>query len=105
MIGVIFPLKNELSSIGLEFDFTSRLAAGENITGQACTADVYVGTDPTPSNIISGAATVSGRIVTQLVVAGVVGVIYLIRCQVSTNLGNQLILQGNLAIVSANPYD
>lgn len=81
------------------FDFTSRLAIGETISSATVTCTVYSGTDATPSSVISGVATISGTKVTQLVTAGVLGVIYLLTCAATTSAGQILELQAFLPIV------
>lgn len=83
----------------LPFDFSSSLAAGETISTKTVTATVYSGTDATPSNVISGAATSSGAVVSQKVTAGVLGVIYELLCQVTTSAGQTLQQSCYLAVV------
>ena len=100
----IFPSKALLSNIFVDFDFLSALTTGETITGASVLASVFSGTDPTPQNIVVGAATVDGSIVTQEITGGIQGVLYLLNCQIVTSLANIKILQGNLAILSENPY-
>lgn len=85
------------------FDFSSRLLPGVTISTQVCTAAVYSGTDATPSAIISGAATLSGAIVSQKITAGTEGVIYEVTCTVTTSDGQTLILVGYLAMVQKLP--
>lgn len=93
-----FPAKTVGASKLYDFDFTSQLGAGETISTQSVQAAVYTGNDPTPQNIISGSATVSGAVVSQLITAGVVGTIYSLLCTITTSLGQTLQLQGFLAI-------
>jgi hypothetical protein len=81
------------------FNFLSRLSAGETILTGTCSASVYSGNDPTPSNIIQGAASINGPIVNQLITGGALGTIYEIACRVTTSLGQVLSLLGYLAIV------
>lgn len=81
------------------FDFASQLAAGETISSATVVATVYSGTDATPSNIISGSDSASGSIVSQLITAGTLGVIYELLCSATTSTGQVLQLCGLLAIV------
>lgn len=84
------------------FDFISRLAVGETITSQSVAATVYSGVDPTPSNIISGSATVSGTIVSQKITGGVAGTIYKLVSTATTSAGQTLQLVGYLPVLT-NP--
>lgn len=97
--------KHVLADVLVTFDFISQLAVGETISGAAVTATLFSGTDASPSAVISGAASVVGPIVSQLVVDGTVGVIYLLSCAVTTSSGNTKIMQGYLAVVDSNPYE
>lgn len=81
------------------FDFLSRLASGETISTASVTATVYSGTDASPSSIINGSATISGSKAIQMVVGGVLGVTYLLKCTVTTSLGQTRQLMGFLVII------
>lgn len=87
----------------VKFDFTSALAAGETISSATVTASVYSGTDAAPGNLIAGADTISGAIVSQLIAgsagAGVLGVIYELLCTADTSLGKRLQIASYMAIV------
>lgn len=82
-----------------EFDFSADLAVGETITAQVVTAAVYSGTDASPSSIVNGSASASGGVVTQSIMAGVLGVIYELTCQATTSASQVLKRIGLLAIV------
>lgn len=99
MSRVIFEGKLANESEILTFDFTSRLAAAETISTASVAATVYSGTDASPSSIISGSSTISGQTVTQLVIAGTLGVVYELLCTITTSLGQTLQLAGFLAVV------
>lgn len=102
MSRIVIPpiLKNVKQNI--PFDFSSLLAIGETISTQVVTATVYSGTDAAPSNIISGSATASSGIVTQLIdttsTNGVAGVTYELLAAVTTSAGQTLHLSGYLTI-------
>jgi hypothetical protein len=81
------------------FDFISRLAVGETISTATVTAVVYSGVDSTPSALISGSAAISGTQVTQLTVGGVLGVVYLLTCSVTTSGSQTLVLEGFMGVV------
>ena len=87
------------------FNFTSSLAASgtETISTASTTAIVFSGTDASPGAIISGTATISGAQVTQKIQGGIVGVIYELRCSITTSTGQTLVLAGYLAIVPDLP--
>ena len=81
------------------FDFTSRLGVSETISSAATVATVYSGVDASPSAMVSGSASISGTQVTQLITAGVTGVVYNLQCTVVTSLGQTLQQQGFLAVL------
>lgn len=96
---VILPPKTVSEQILVPFDFTSRLAAGETISTKAVTCTTWSGTDASPSSMISGAATSSGSVVSQLVINGASGVTYYLLCTITTSLGQQLQLAGFLVVL------
>ena len=89
----------------IAFDFTSLLAAGETLSTQSATATVYSGTDANPSTLVSGSATASGAVVTQLItLAGKpAGTVYELLCTATTSAGQTLKLSAFLASVPALP--
>jgi hypothetical protein len=96
----IFPPKLSSAAIGLVFDLKSLILPGDSITAADVTATVYSGVDPTPSAIISGAASFTSTTVTQSVVDGVAGCTYLLTCSVGlTPSSRSPKLQGLLTIL------
>ena len=87
----------------LTFDFASLLAASETISTKVVTAAVYSGTDASPSSIISGSATSSGTVVTQLITGGTLGVIYELTCTITTSASQTLVLVGYMAVIPKVP--
>ena len=83
----------------LQFDFASRLDVGVTISTKVVTSTVYSGTDASPSSMISGSASSSGTIVSQLVIGGTLGVVYYLICTITTSDGQTLQMMGFLAIV------
>lgn len=81
------------------WDFISLLQVGETISTAVVTAGVWSGNDPNAAAIISGAASISGTKVLQLITAGVLGCIYGLKCAITTSLGQTLNLYGYLAII------
>lgn len=90
-------LQTETLSVGV--DFLSRLSLGETLSTCAAAANVFVGSDPTPSTILSGMPSISGTTVTQKVTGGVAGVIYKIAYSVRTSLNNILVDEIKIAII------
>jgi len=81
------------------FDFTSALAVGETISTKTVTATVYSGTDASPSSVVSGSATSSGAVVSQLITGGTLGVLYELLCTITTSASQTLQQVGFLAII------
>jgi hypothetical protein len=81
------------------FDFSSRLGVGESISSATCTAAVYSGTDASPGAIVSGAASVSSPLVSQLFTGGVLGTTYVVKCKASTTFSQSIDLVAFLSII------
>ena len=94
---------NESYPIAFGFEnILNDLAPGETITGvPTVTATVLNGTDANPQAIVSGAASVSGTDVLQRILAGVLGVTYLLACRVTTDKSNTF--EVGVAITIARP--
>lgn len=84
------------------FDFAQSLAVGETLTTVSTTATVYSGTDATPSAVLSGAPTVSGKQVIQNLTGGVLGVVYYLVCAATTSLGKVLVAEAYLPVVAGD---
>lgn len=88
------------------FDFLSDLAIGETISTKVVAASVFSGTDASPSSLVSGAASSSGTVVTQLIdgiVGGVLGVVYELACTITTSGGQTLRQTGYLSLIPDLP--
>jgi hypothetical protein len=87
----------------ITFDFSVKLNTGETILASPApivTSEVFAGVDPEPSGVIAGVTEQSGdNIILQEILAGVVGVSYLIRCTVSTSQERKLTLSCILPVV------
>lgn len=81
------------------FNFTSAMAPTATILTQVVTATVYSGEDANPSAVISGAATASGKVVSQNVIGAVAGVIYQLLCTITTSDGKAYRQSSYLAVV------
>lgn len=99
----ILDPKSASSTQSVTFDFTSDLAASETISTKTVAATVYSGTDGTPSAIISGSASSSGAVVTQVITAGTLGVIYQLLCTITTSAGQTLVKSAFLAVIPDLP--
>ena len=97
---VVFPTKLQGETVTMQFDFTSRLASGETISTQSVAAATWIGTDASPSSILSGSASASGAVVSQKVTAGTLGVTYTLTCTITTSAGQTLQLVGFLTVSS-----
>lgn len=95
----IFPAKTSSEIHLLSFDFSNDLPAGVTISTQIVSAAVYSGVDATPSAIISGAATDTAQVVTQLLTGGVSGTTYLLTCSITTSDSQTHVKQGFLSII------
>lgn len=84
------------------FDFTSLLAVGETISTQAVVSTVYSGTDATPSSLVSGSATASGAVVTQLLATTgrTAGATYSLICTITTSASQTLQLAAYQTLVA-----
>jgi formylmethanofuran dehydrogenase subunit E-like metal-binding protein len=86
-----------------QFDFTSQLASGDSVASvTSVVASVYSGVDPTP-NVIVKSSSVTGNVVTAVIQAGVLGVMYELLVTVGTTLGNTLQLSAILAVIPDLP--
>lgn len=103
MSRIVLPSKQQGETKTYAFDFASFLANGETLSTASVTATVYSGVDVSPSAIVSGSASISGTTATQLLTAGVVGVVYDVSCAVTTSAGQTLRLTGYVAIVPNLP--
>lgn len=102
---ITLPPKLVNASAFIAFDYISQLTSGETISGSSVTCSVFSGTDANPSALISGVTSVAGSIVTQKIVDGLTGVIYLLTCSATTSLGNVKFIQAYLAIIDSNPFE
>ena len=81
------------------FNFTAAMASSATILTQVVTATVYSGVDPNPAAVISGAATASGKVVSQNILGAVAGVIYQLLCVITTSDGKGYRQSSYLAVV------
>lgn len=98
---LIFPAKAVDETQPYVVNFSDRLQFGETINGAAVSISVFSGTDPSPNSLLSGTASydTSGN-VTQVLTAGVVGVIYSIIFTITGTASHNYIKVGQLAVIS-----
>lgn len=85
----------------LFFDFSGELKPGETLaTVTAIEVTTQAGTDPTPANLLNGSPVISGAMVEQMIKPVITGVSYHFRAVAMTNLGSQLVVAGNLRVVT-----
>lgn len=92
-------LESKLAAATRDYDFTFTLPVGVTISSAAVTAAVYSGTDIAPSDIVDGADSTSGTVVTQSITGGTAGVIYTLLCTATCSDGQVLTLEGLLAVI------
>lgn len=94
-------------TVTLEFDFTSRMTGDDYAVTATCGAEVLVGEDPDVEDFIHGDCAVedgSNR-VTQQIIAGVAGVIYLVTCACRTAENNVYMMQMKVAVFAGEDLD
>lgn len=96
---VSLPTKLPGETIPEPVDFISKLPAGVSISSvNATVASVLSGNDPNPAAIISGAASSSGTVVTQVVTGGVLGTVYSLLFSVNGSDGGVYQITAILAV-------
>jgi hypothetical protein len=95
-----FPEKQVDEDIVASLKYTDQLATGETISAAVFSATVVKGTDASPSGIISGSATISGAVCSNLIIDGVNGVKYLIKCIATTSQSQKLHGLGYLTVTN-----
>lgn len=83
-----------------QVDFLSELPNGVTISSASVTASVQTGNDSDPQNIVSGSASISGTLVTQVITGGVAGAIYQLIYSAVGSDSNTYQLLGVLAVLS-----
>lgn len=94
----IYQEKLAQEELTVDVDFLSRCATGESASTAISTMTVLSGTDATPEAMLSGLPSVSNNVVSQKVVGGVGGVIYLLTISVRTTANNIVINEVKLAV-------
>jgi len=95
-----FSYKFTTENKPLSFDFSQVLATGESLSTASCSVLVIDGTDASPSNLLSGGASIIGSKIYQQVHNGTAGVTYRLVATVTTSAGNTLVALGDLPVYS-----
>ena len=82
------------------FDFSPVLGSTETISTAVCTVEVKEGTDPSPSSILVGSASISGTKAIQRIYNGLDGVIYRLEMTITTSLSNTYTIVADLQVLS-----
>lgn len=96
---LIFPTKAIGETQVYTVNFSDRLLFGENINGAATSAFVFAGNDPTPTNILSGSPTFTANTMSQVITAGVAGVIYTVVFLVTGTSSHNYIKVAQLSVI------
>jgi hypothetical protein len=101
----LFPVKDPGESVVLTFNMASNLPTGVTLTGTpTVVATVLEGTDPSPSSILNGAASLdsTSTMVNQPVTGGLSGVLYELKATALTTQATiVLVLAGGLLVRNA----
>jgi hypothetical protein len=96
--------KDPAEAITVTFDVNQLLLHDETITGTpVVTATAITGQDPSPADIISGAAIVSGKRIFQRIVGGVNHERYLLRCTLNTSDARTYAVAARLLVKTITP--
>jgi len=102
-----FDAKYPEEKVVLTFDFTAGLIGNESLSAVVSVSvapygvDGNLGTDPSPSLLLSGSAQISGKTVLQAVQSGKAGCSYLFTVAVDTSTaGKRLELKGILPVAA-----
>lgn len=96
---VELPPKRQGEVISPPFDFSFKCQAGDILSAPVVTCTVWSGVDASPSSVLTGTNPITGQVVNVGLQAGVVGVIYIVKCSVTASLSGTLILEGMLAVL------
>lgn len=89
-------------TVDLSFDFLSKLALGETLTGTPTRSiAVWSGVSANPSTVLSGSPTISGSKVIQRIIAADPGTIFQLDVKCSTSAGQSLMLSGLITTLDA----
>lgn len=88
--------------LDVDVDFLSRLVDGETVVTAASAIAVFSGVDSAAGSMLSGTPTITNSVVTQRIIDGVAGVVYILAVSVRTSDGNIYVNEGKLAVLPSN---
>jgi hypothetical protein len=93
-----FTYKYTTESELFSFDFNPVLLGGETLLTATCTAVTIQGTDPDPSDVLSGSPVISLGKATQRVIGGINENIYRLVMTCTTSAGNTYTCTGDIPV-------
>lgn len=87
-----WPVKLTGERVTAQFDFTPDLQPGDAPVTVVMTVTTVEGVDAAPAQVLYGLPQIKGRRVFQKLQGGQSGCVYLVQCQVTTRLGDVLLL-------------
>lgn len=87
-----WPVKLTGERVTAQFDFTPDLQPGDAPVAVVMTVTTVDGVDAAPAQVLYGLPQIKGRRVFQKLQGGLAGCVYLVQCQVTTRLGDVLLL-------------
>ncbi len=93
-------LPSDARIVSASFAIGNDIAPGETILSAQWNSTVETGNDPNAQAMISGAATISGNTVSQLVVGGLRGNLYALSCTATTSLGQVITKVGYMEVTN-----
>lgn len=94
------PSKTTGETIPVVFNFQGKLQYGESLNGNSVTCVLYSGTDPSPSSMISGAATMTATTVTQSITGGIAGNLYTLVCVATSTGSHNYSMECRIAVIT-----
>lgn len=94
--------KDPVETIPLTFDFANQMDRDETVLSAEVEISVKSGTDPNSDDMLLDAATVSGKRAQQFIQGGLDGVVYFVRCKVTTSGNKVLILVADMPVETAS---
>lgn len=96
-----FSAKDPNDIILLGFDLTDVVESPDTIASVTFAVTVAHGYDASPSSLLSGSSSTSGKMVQQLVTGGTHGVTYLVKATVTTSAAARYVVVGLLPVRTA----
>lgn len=92
--------KKQGEVINVAFNFLSHLRMGETLLSAETTVGVVSGIDYNTDDLLAGAATIEGSMVTQRIDDGMAGVQYYLTCRATSSTGNVYVITKVVSVLS-----